>query len=281
MTLYRPHRLALVVAALCVAGCTPSKPPASTAPDAATAPAVASAPASPVAPAPDTATTLVAYEWQLKSATDGAGQSIAAFFPSPDKRLGLLFNDGRINVTGSCNRMSAGYQLLDSAQLQASPGPSTLMACPPPLASADAAIAKFLSGALQVAIEGEAGAPQLRLAAADGSSLTFGGTPTPETRFGGPGTRAFLEVSPKPCVAPAPAARPCLMVRDRHFDDNGLASGTPGEWRALREGIEGYTPAEGEQHVVRVKRFEQAGAAGSEPTVHFVLDLIIETRTVQ
>jgi len=281
MSLQHPHRLALVVAALCVAGCTPSKPPASTAPDAATAPAVASAPASPVAPAPDTATTLVAYEWQLKSATDGAGQSIAAFFPSPDKRLGLLFNDGRINVTGSCNRMSAGYQLLDSAQLQASPGPSTLMACPPPLASADAAIARFLSGALQVAIEGEAGAPRLRLAAADGSSLTFGGTPTPETRFGGPGTRAFLEVSPKPCVAPAPAARPCLMVRDRHFDDNGLASGTPGEWRALREGIEGYTPAEGEQHVVRVKRFEQAGAAGSEPTVHFVLDLVIETRTVQ
>jgi heat shock protein HslJ len=281
MSLQHPHRLVLVVAALCVAGCTPSKPPASTAPDAATAPAAASAPASPVAAAPDTATTLVAYEWQLKSATDGAGQSIAAFFPSPDKRLGLLFNDGRINVTGSCNRMSAGYQLLDSAQLQASPGTSTLMACPPPLASADAAIARFLSGALQVAIEGEAGAPQLRLAAADGSSLTFGGTPTPETRFGGPGTRAFLEVSPKPCVAPAPAARPCLMVRDRHFDDNGLASGTPGEWRALREGIEGYTPAEGEQHVVRVKRFEQAGAAGSEPTVHFVLDLVIETRTVQ
>jgi heat shock protein HslJ len=281
MSLQHPHRLALVVAALCVAGCTPSKPPASTAPDAATAPAVASAPASPVAAAPDTATTLVAYEWQLKSATDGAGQSIAAFFPSPDKRLGLLFNDGRINVTGSCNRLSAGYQLLDSAQLRASPGPSTLMACPPPLASADAAIARFLSGALQVAIEGEAGAPRLRLAAADGSSLTFGGTPTPETRFGGPGTRAFLEVSPKPCVAPAPAARPCLMVRDRHFDDNGLASGTPGEWRALREGIEGYTPAEGEQHVVRVKRFEQAGAAGSEPTVHFVLDLVIETRTVQ
>jgi heat shock protein HslJ len=279
MSLQHPHRLALVIAALCVAGCTPSQPPASTAADAATAPAVAPAPASPTAP--DTATTLVAYEWQLKSATDGAGQSIAAFFPSPDKPLGLLFADGRINVTGSCNRMSAGYQLLDSAQLQASPGPSTMMACPPPLANADAAIAKFLSGALQVAIKGEAGAPQLRLAAADGSSLTFGGTPTPETRFGGPGTRAFLEVSPKPCVAPAPAARPCLMVRDRHFDDNGLASGAPGEWRALPEGIEGYTPADGEQHVVRVKRFEQAGAAGSEPTVHFVLDLVVETRTVQ
>ncbi len=283
MSLQHPHRLALVVAALCVAGCTPSKPPASTAPDAATAPAVAPAPASPTAaaPTPDTATTLVAFEWRLKSATDATGQSIAAFFPSPDKPLGLLFSDGRLGVTGSCNRISAGYQLVDSTKLQVGPGMSTMMACPPPLANADAAFAKFLVGTLQVAVEGEAGAPQLRLAAADGSSLTFGGTPTPETRFGGPGTRAFLEVSPKPCVAPAPTARPCLMVRDRHFDENGLASGTPGEWRPLPEGIEGYTPVEGEQHVVRVKRFEQAGAAGGEPTVHYVLDLVIETRTNQ
>jgi len=284
MSLQHPHRLALVVAALCVAGCTPSKPPeSSSAPGNAAAPAVAPAPASPTAaaPTPDTATTLVAYEWRLKSATDAAGQSIAAFFPSPDKPLGLLFSDGRLGVTGSCNRISAGYQLVDSTKLQVGPGMSTMMACPPPLANADAAFAKFLVGTLQVAVEGEAGAPQLRLAAADGSSLTFAGTPTPETRFGGPGTRAFLEVSPKPCVAPAPTARPCLMVRDRFFDEHGLASGTPGEWRALPEGIEGYTPVEGEQHVVRVKRFEQAGAAGSAPTEHFVLDLVIETRTIQ
>jgi len=278
MSLQHPYRLALVVAALCVAGCAPSTPPESSAPEAATAPAVATPTPTPT---PDTAVTLVAYQWQLKSATDGAGQSLAAFFPSPDKPLGVEFGDGRLGVTGSCNRLSVGYQLLDSTQLQLGQGMSTMMACPPPLANADAAFAKFLAGTLQVAVEGEAGAPQLRLAAADGSTLTFSGTPTPETRFGGPGTRAFLEVSPKPCVAPAPTARPCLMARDRHFDENGIASGTPGEWRALPEGIEGYTPVEGEQHVVRVKRFEQAGAAGSAPTEHFVLDLVIETRTAQ
>ena len=283
MSLHRPYSLALVVTALCVAGCARSTPPESPAPAAATAPAVASAPAAPTAASttPDTATTLVAYQWQLKSATDAAGQSLAAFFPTPDKPLGIEFGDGRLGVTGSCNRISAGYQLLDTTQLQLGQGMSTMMACPPPLADADAAFAKFLTGTLQVAVEGEAGAPQLRLAAADGSTLTFSGTPTPETRFGGPGTRAFLEVSTEPCVAPAPSTPPCLMVRDRHFDENGLASGAPGEWRPLPEGIEGYTPRAGEQHVVRVKRFEQAGAAGGAPTVHFVLDLIIETRTIQ
>jgi heat shock protein HslJ len=278
MFLNRPCRLALVVAALGVAGCSRSTPPESPAPQAASAPAVASTPA---APTPDTATTLTAYQWQLKSATDAAGQSLAAFFPTPDKPLGIEFGDGRLGVTGGCNRISAGYQLLDTTQLQLSPGMSTMMACPPPLGDADAAFARFLTGTLTVALTGDAGAPELRLAAADGSALTFTGTPPPETRFGGPATRAFLEVSTEPCVAPAPSSPPCLMVRDRFFDEQGLASGSPGEWRPLPAGIEGYTPRPGEQHVVRVKRFEQAAAAGSEPTVHFVLDMIIETRTIQ
>ena len=118
----------------------------------------------------------------------------------------------------------------------------------------------------------------LRLAAADGSALTFNGRPTPETRFGGPGARAFLEVSPK---CPAPAESACLMVRDRFFDEQGLQIGKPGEWRALPEGIEGYTPVAGEQHVVRVKRFEEAATDGGPPTVHYVLDLIIQTSTIR
>jgi heat shock protein HslJ len=283
MSLHRPGLVALVVSALCVVGCAQNSPPEAPGQDAAAVPAVASpadASRAEATPTPDTARTLAANQWQLESASDAAGQSIAAFFPAPDKQLGLLFADGRINVTGSCNRMSAGFELLDTAQMQVSPGPSTMMACPPPLAEADAAIASFLSGTLQVTVAGEDGAPQLQLAASDGRTLTFNGTPTPETRFGGPGTRAFLEVSPEPCVAPAPSTPPCLMVRDRHFDEKGLASMPPGEWRALPQGIEGYTPVAGEQHVVRVKRFEQAGATGSQPTEHFVLDLVIETRTV-
>ena len=272
MPLHRSRRLALVASVVCLAGCAPATEPAATVAETAAVPAVTPAPASP-AVAPDAAATLLANQWQLQTAVDAAGQSISALFPAPDKPLGILAADGRLNVTGSCNRMSAGYQWLDGAQLQVSPGPSTMMACPPALAAADAGIAKFLNGTLQVAIEGETTAPKLRLTAADGTVLTFAGTPTPETRFGGPGTRAFLEVSPKPCEPPA--TRPCLMVRDVHFDEQGLASGTPGEWRALPTGIEGYAPVEGELHVVRVKRFEQAGSE------HFVFDMTVESRTIR
>ena len=71
------------------------------------------------------------------------------------------------------------------------------------------------------------------------------------------GTRAFLEVSTEPCDPPAAG---CLKVREIQFDEQGIRTGSPGEWRSLPGGIEGYAPTPGEQHIVRVKRFESAAA---------------------
>jgi heat shock protein HslJ len=130
MSLHHSFPLALLAVVIGMAGCARSTPPEAT--PSAAEPAAASTPAVPATATatPDTAATLVAYQWQLKLATDAAGQSIAALFPTPDKPLGVEFSDGRLGVTGSCNRISAGYQLLDSTQLQLSPGMSTMMACP-------------------------------------------------------------------------------------------------------------------------------------------------------
>lgn len=284
MMLQRLIACVAIAAGVGITGCSP-KPTGDTTATDATAPAAEQAPtadaAAQPAPSPDLGATLVAYRWQLEAATDPAGASIGALFPGPDNLLGIEFVDGQLGVTGGCNRIGAGYQVVEPGQLQLGQARSTMMACPPPLAEADAAIAKFLTGTLQTEVTGEPGAPVLRLAAVDGTALTFKGQPTPETRFGGPGTRAFLEVSPEPCQPPAPAARPCLMVRDRHFDEQGLASGTPGEWRALPEGIEGYTPQDGQQQVVRVKRFEVPAAAGGAPTQRFVFDMVVESRTIR
>ena len=264
-------RLSLLTALLCTVGCAPQTPADTTAapPDGATA-------ATPVAM--ELGSTLLAYRWRLESAADAAGQAIASLFPGPENILGLEFTEGQLGVTGGCNRIGAGYQLVVGSKLQLGPARSTMMGCPPPLADADTAIASFLSGTLQAELSGDAGAPALRLEAADGRVLEFKGTPTPETRFGGPGTRAFLEVSPEPCEAPHDATAGCLKVRDLQFDEQGLRVGEPGEWRALPGGIEGYTPSSGQQQVVRVKRFETTGA---EPAVHFVFDMVVESRTAQ
>lgn len=272
MQLPRHARLTLLTAALCIAACAPKSP---------TGPAVESPESAAVAPVlMELGPALVAYRWQLDSAVDGAGQKITALFPGPEHPLGLEFTDSQVGVSGGCNRIGAGYQVVETSRLQLGPGRSTMMACPPPLDAADAAIANFLSGTLQAELRGEPGTPSLRLTAADGRVLDFSGTPTPETRFGGAGTRAFLEVSAEPCAAPHDATPGCLIVRDRHFDEQGLRVGEPGEWRAMPGGIEGYTATPGQQQVVRVKRFEKSAADGGEPTVHFVFDMVVESRTV-
>ena len=273
-------RAVVAIVAVSVAACAPpatEQPPAPTA-----APAAATTPAPAAVAAIDLATGLVAYRWQLRTATDAGGQSLAALFPSAERPLGLGFADGRVNVEGACNRMGASYQLLEGGKIQVGQAMSTMMACPPPLDRVDAAVAAILAGTLQAAIEGTADAPTLRLVAADGSILQLAGEPTPETRFGGPGTIAFLEVAAQsgPCEVSPASERRCLMVRERHFDADGLATGTPGEFRPLPEGIEGYTPTEGQRQVLRVKRFQREAAAGGEPEVHFVLDLVIETEIV-
>jgi heat shock protein HslJ len=268
MPLSRQSCLPLIAAALALAACAPDK--------SSDEPAAEPAAKAPVAM--ELGPTLLAYRWRLDSAADTAGQAIASLFPGPENVLGLEFTEGQLGVMGGCNRIGAGYQIVEGSSLQIGPARSTMMGCPPPLADADAAIGSFLTGTLQAQLQGDAGAPALRLTAADGRVLDFKGTPTPETRFGGPGMRAFLEVATEPCDAPHEATVGCLKVRDLQFDDQGLRAGEPGAWRSLPDGIEGYTPSPGQQQVVRVKRFE---TTGGEATVHFVFDMVVESRKVQ
>jgi heat shock protein HslJ len=281
MSFHRLLSLPLLAATLCLAACSQERGPGTAEPPAgAAADATVSTPPAAAPAAADLASTLPAHHWKIVTAVDGSGQSLARFFPNPAQPLGIDFSEGGAHVTGGCNRISASYEVTGPAQVQFGPGRSTMMACPPPLGDADKAMAMFLTGTLQASLADDAGTPLLTLAMNDGTTLTLKGTPTAETRYGGPGARAFLEVSTESCPAPA-TSPPCIMVRDRSFDEQGLESGTPGEWRALPEGIEGYTPAAGEQQVVRVKRFDvPADAAGGAARTHHVFDMVVQSRTV-
>lgn len=70
----------------------------------------------------------------------------------------------------------------------------------------------------------------------------------------------------------------CLQVRERRFDEQGLAVGTPGAWTPFAQTIEGYTHKPGVRNVLRLKRFDRAAAAGGAPHL-YVLDLVVESAT--
>ena len=58
----------------------------------------------------------------------------------------------------------------------------------------------------------------------------------------------------------------CADCPRRHYDDEGLVVGTPGEWKPLTVNIEGFTHREGVRNVRRVKRFQGPAFAGGAPS---------------
>jgi heat shock protein HslJ len=221
------------------------------------------------------------YSWTLESATDSQNRRVEMLPTGKDHPVTLSFSGNRLSMQGPCNRIIAGYQINSVRQLIVRGGPaSTMMACDPALMRADTALSGILAKPLKIEID-NGPSPRLRLRSASNDTLTFTGQATPEALYG-PGTRIFLEVAAQQVDCehpPAPQTR-CLQVRERHFDEQGLPVGTPGEWQPFHENIEGYTHTEGIRNVLRVKRFDRNPAPAGASSTLYVLDLIVESELV-
>lgn len=263
--------LPLLVAAL-LAGCPKTgTDPASTAPTAVTP--------DPAIPATSgLAAQLARYHWHLEGATDAQGQRIDALFVRADKPLQLDFNEGRVQVSNSCNSTGGSFHVTD-AGISVGTMISTQMACADPkLTALDGEIGKRLQGPLTLLLA-ESEPPQLRLTNHAGDTLSFSAEPTAETRFGGPGERKFLEVAAqtKPCHHPLIPNMQCLQVREITYDDKGLKVGTPGEFQHFYTDIEGYTHQPGIRNVLRVKRYTIKNPPADASSLAYVLDMVVES----
>lgn len=265
-------RLTFVLPLLLAACARPPQEPAAGTPSLATA-------AAPATAAAIDGSTLAAYHWRLAEATDAQGKRIDALFVRADRPLTLDFQDGRLGVSNACNRIGGSYRI-DGDKLEVGDLVMTEMACEPALNALDAAIAERLKGTLTAALQR---APEkLTLTTAGGDTLRFDGEPTAETRYGGPGERAFLEVAAqtKPCSHPLIPDKQCLQVREVFYDDKGLKTGTPGEFANFYGEIEGYTHEPGVRNVLRVKRFKRDPAPADASDTVYVLDMVVESETV-
>jgi NlpE N-terminal domain/Domain of unknown function (DUF4377)/META domain len=227
----------------------------------------------------DLAQRLERYRWSLESATDSQNRSIDALFLRKDQPVVLSFSGARLSIQGPCNRIMAAYQI-DAGTMTARGGASTMIGCDPALMRGDAFLSAFLAKPLALKID-DGPSPRLRLLSASNTALTFIGQATPEALYG-PATQIFLEVSPQQvaCEHPPTPQTSCLQVRERHYDEQGLVVGTPGEWQPFHENIEGYTHKEGVRNVLRIKRFDRNPVpAGASPHL-YVLDLVVESELV-
>ena len=223
---------------------------------------------------------LEAHHWRLESATDGRSQRIAALSPGERRPIVFGFTGDRISIQGGCNLRGGSYQITAASQLLVGRMVTTMMACEPALMQADAALSDLLIKPLQIEVTNGA-SPRLRLVSTSNETLVFTGRATPEALYGAP-TIVFLEVAAQriACSRPLSVGARCIQVRDRHYDQQGLAIGKAGEWQPLFEDIEGFTHTEGERNVLRVKRFKRTSVPAGASASLYVLDIIVESEVV-
>lgn len=263
----------LLLLPLALAACMPV--PESAPHAAATAPTSASAPVS--------TATLVRYHWQLHDAVDGDNKRLDALFGKPDKPLQLDFTADRVSVRNACNGISGGYTIVEG-HLVTTPLLQTMMACSDPvLMQRETVIKAVLQSKPTLILTTAGGSPLLTLAAESGQTLTFAGTPTAQARYGDPGETMFLEVAANttPCNHPLIPGKPCLRVRERHYDAQGLRSGQPGPWQPLQQDIEGYVHQPDTRNVLRVKRYTLKQPPADAPSTAYVLDMVVESEIVK
>ena len=224
--------------------------------------------------------TLEAHRWTLVWAADAQGQPIAGLPAATAREIHFNFGAGRFNIDGGCNRMTSGYQIDAEGTISLGRMASTMIACEPAAMKVDAALADLLAQPLKSEILTGA-ATTLRLTSPANATLFFTGQMTPEARYGQP-TRVFLEVGATTvvCKNALGASAECLQVRERRFDEQGLAVGVPGAWQPFAESIEGYTHQPGVRNVLRLKRFDRA-TVGRGASFLYVLDLVVESETVK
>jgi heat shock protein HslJ len=223
--------------------------------------------------------TLQDHRWTLQSASDAAGQPMAAM-TVPGHAFVLSFDGARLAIQGGCNRMNSSWRVSPQGQLMVGRLAATMMACEPPLMQADAALSAALAQPLATQLTPGA-APSLRLRSPKNETLVLSGRATAQSLYGAP-TRIFLEVAAQtlPCQPGASAPTQCLQVRERRFDKQGLRIDPPGEWRAFFDRIDGYTHTPGVRNVLRIDRYKRSKVPADASAFVYVLDMVVESETL-
>jgi hypothetical protein len=239
----------------------------------------------------ETRRTLTAHDWDLDWPVYDPAQERGVDWRLPDRPPPRLqFQGGRLTVQNLCNAVSASYVLEDEgADISIKIGPvmATKRLCTTPgLMELEQRVVAQLPQArhLQMLDMGRGTTrPSLHLnlyfEANDRRwTWTLTGVPTPATRHGSPGERAFLEVAPQTAPCPQPPGAQCLRVRELRYDERGVRQ-SAGDWRVLPGGaavIEGFAHEPGFRKVLRVQRFP---SASGDPA--WVLDMVVATERVE
>lgn len=248
--------------------------------------ACSSAPSQPQAPKPpamqqQATPDLASYDWNLVTAFDTQGKPDQRWLLAGQAPLQLHFEDQRLAVRNLCNVLGAHFGTQGN-DIQVTQAMSTKRAC------ADQALMQLEQrvGTLLPTMKRyrlyAGSTPRLQLWFADGSRWDLSGRPTPQTQYGGPGERVFLEVAPErvACSHGVMKNAQCLRVREIRYADSGVKQSV-GEWQMFYGEIQGYTHHDGVRNVLRINRYKLKNPPADASSLAYVLDMVVETERVK
>ena len=221
------------------------------------------------------------YTWHLISAMDKKNKRIDDLFVRPDMPIALQFNDQQISILNLCNNTGGGFALKGN-YLTVSNLASNAMACEAPLDNLDSSISKLLQGTSTIKISKIKPEPQLTVKTANGDTLIFKATKTPEFKYGSKAETIFLEIAPttKPCTAGAGKMQ-CLQVKEVKYNEQGLKTYTGSQWQNFYDNIDGFKHNTNQQVIVRVNRYKVSNPPADASSYAYVLDTVIQQSNVK
>ena len=191
---------------------------------------------------------LDAFKWRVVAIQNGSKVLQSKIQGIPLSRYQLNFIGKRFGLSGGCNRISGAVKH-EKSSIKFSRMFSTRIACRPAASmKADTALEKILQGVTFYRLQEN---NTLILGGYNGGqSLLLRGTPTNETKYGGKGTRKFIQIRNTPQG---------LVWREAKYNAKYIQINKNARWETTPlRAIQGFTPKPNREYTVRIKEYYDA-----------------------
>lgn len=206
---------------------------------------------------------LAGYFWDMEAAFDKSSAPQPFWFSKDFPPVRLTFSeDGQAFAQNACNSLNWKFTVTGSEQIAFAPTVATAMGCNEALNQRENLVRRGIPQTHRFTLKttSATGAERLTLYLVDGSRWEFKPTPTPETRYGGPGRQIELEIAMDTVPCEPQSTQQCLKGRQVRWEKN-TTKVCLSDWEVLRAGVEGYQRTPGRHEIIWVKAYPLNGAS--------------------
>lgn len=200
---------------------------------------------------------LAGYFWDMDAAFDKSGAAQPFWFSKDFPPLRLAFSqDGHAFAENACNSLNWKFKVSGSEKISFIPTVATAAGCNEELTQRENLVRRGIPKTHRYTLKTTPGAEpeRLTLHLADGGRWEFKPTPTPETRYGGPGKQIELEIAMDTVPCEPHSIQQCLSARQVRWEKN-TTKVCLSDWEVLKSGVEGYQPTPGRHEIITVKSY--------------------------